>query len=82
MLKRISIAVAVAVALNAGAGEHSAAKTGAPAAHDYIVQAASINAACQDVASVGAGVRRELGIINAVSAILNERQVGELRKLP
>jgi subtilisin family serine protease len=48
----------------------------------YIVQAANLRSARQDIVRVGASVQQNLQIINAASAYLDPRQAARLRKTP
>src|SRR6202167_3882861 len=58
----------------------SAATPSADGGARYIVQAANLRSARQDIARVGASVQRNLEIINAASAYLDPRQAARLRK--
>jgi len=56
-------------------------KSGTDTDARFLVQAATVAIARQDVAHVGANVEHDLGIINAVAAHLNSRQAARLRAM-
>src|SRR5580698_1239186 len=51
----------------------------APAASRYLVQAATLTLAQRDVQQVGGSIERDLDIIHAVSAYLDDAQAARLR---
>jgi serine protease AprX len=57
----------------------AASATAAPAPSRYLVQAATLELAQQDVKQVGGNIERNLDIIHAVSAYLNVSQAASLR---
>ena len=67
-----------AIALSAATGPARATRS----APRFMVQAATVEDARVDVASVGAPVEHDLGIINAVSAHLDSSQAARLRSMP
>ena len=76
------ISLAAAAAAMASAAEPPETSAAAPAGSArYIVQAANLRSARQDIGRVGAKVQQNLEIINAASAYLNPRQLARLRKI-
>lgn len=73
---RLPSIVAVAALLAANA---SGAQPPTESAVRYIVQASSVERARKDVEHVGGVVERDLGIIHAVTAQLDSRQLERLR---
>src|SRR6202789_1588964 len=74
------ISLAAGAAAVASAAKPAETPAAAPAGSArYIVQAANLRSARQDIGRVGAKAQQNLEIINAVSASLDPRQLARLR---
>jgi serine protease AprX len=68
----------IAAAVTAAVGPEARSSLGAPR---FLVQAASLDDARDDVASVGAPIEHDLAIVNSVSAHLSPWQAAQLRSM-
>ena len=80
VISLISLAAAAAAMASAANPPETPAVARADSAR-YIVQAANLRSARQDIGRVGAKAQQNLEIINAASAYLNPRQLARLRKI-